>query len=166
MKNSSSSYRSVRLNTKYCAHAFSKTFLLLLLLLFYLRPTAYEKEGTALLLYMLLVLILLGSRIPSSADIKKERICTSNSTCAMMSCKKPKLIHKHKFDFLKLDIHVIYTKCLKSTFHPNIRYTQYFIQHIPQHLFHVYKNQLSNNGGEKIAVWFENYTRNIHKTEV
>jgi len=44
MKNLSSSYRCVRLNTKWCAHAFSK---ILLLLLFHLRPTPYEKVSTA-----------------------------------------------------------------------------------------------------------------------
>ena len=53
VKHSLPSYRSVTLNPKWCAHSFSKILLLLLLLLFHVRPTSYEKEGTAVSVHML-----------------------------------------------------------------------------------------------------------------
>jgi hypothetical protein len=92
---------------------------------------------------------------------------TSNPTCSLMSCKTSKLIHKHNFDFLNLDIRMVYSKCLKSSFYPNIRYTcKTSVNTIPQTLFHPHEKQICNSPGEKIAVRYENYTRNIQKIEV
>ena len=44
------------------------------------------------------VFILLGSRSPSSADIRNEWIYICNPTIVVTLCKRPQLMHKYNFD--------------------------------------------------------------------
>jgi hypothetical protein len=127
VKNSSPSYRSVTLNPKWCTHSFSKILLLLLLLLlllsFHVRPTAYEKEGTAVSVHMLqgLYCYTVGVHI-----VRSLRMSGSVPPIQHVSCcrtKSPHLIHKNNFDFLKLDIRMVYSISIKLTFYPNIPHT-------------------------------------------
>jgi len=95
---------------------------------YYEDPQPYEKEGTAVSLYVLLILIFLECRRIYRSEVKNECIYISNLTFVMRSCQRIQLIHKRNFDRLLLDKRTIYCNILKPKFYRNTGHLQ---KHLP-----------------------------------